>query len=194
MKKRMFTMAICASVLLAACSKDESITAEVENNTAALKTASGTKAGSYASGWETVSSWTKTDSSGYQVFTANRAVPEITADVQSGGAVLVWARNIPDYDGSILTKPMRLPFAIYPQPGRPAWHEQYYFGTATGSVRLQYRTNKHQYVSVNVMPPTGVQFRFIAVSAQELGKMGLTPGSLQGMDYEQMIGQLGIPQ
>ncbi len=78
--------------------------------------------------------------------------------------------------------------SVYPQPGKPAFHQYWYFTVQEGALRYQYRTNKHQYVpGASIAPPATVQFRSVIISADYLQRMGHTKNSIVGLTYEQLV-------
>jgi len=192
MKLKMFTLAFVV-LTAASCSKDDSMPGL--SGTAALAAPGKENAmeKTWASGWETYSEWNPSDSSRFRLFIHPRSIPEITPDIVNGGAVLVWAKNMRDVDGTLLAAPRQLPFSLEPGPGRPLYHEYYYHRILPGSVQLQYRTDKHQYILNYVpQPPSAVQYRYIVVPAAELKRLGHTAVSILRLPYEELVRLLQI--
>jgi hypothetical protein len=193
MKKRIFTMAATLTLLITACTKQQSeqLTENSRSRAAAAEPST------FISGWETVSNWSTQDSGRFKVWIANRNTPELTDDVMRTGAVLVYVRNYNDLNGNAVVTAARVPFALYPDHDiqRPAYHEQWYYTAAVSNIRFQYRTDKHQYVQGPVTGPgSSVQYRVFVIPANDLTRIGQTPAGLSALSYNQVVQLFGTTQ
>jgi hypothetical protein len=193
MKTGKFTLLILAAATFAACSKDKTIT---EHASGSLRSATTSDKETHTiTAWESGYGWTPGDSSNYRIQFHDRATPEITDDIITNGAVLVWAKNIPADDGSTITKPQILPLAVIPDLGRPAYNNYWYFKTTTGNVTVKFRTNKYMYTQEPApLPNSSVQFRYFIIPRAELDQYGYTQATISRLTYEELTNLLGTPQ
>jgi hypothetical protein len=182
MKKWMFTMMIGAASLLTACSKEGTITENGDQAAQSRAVANGQEE-VFASRWEAATGWSQQDSANFKVFRLEKSLPQFG---NTAGALLVWARNYRDADGQPSSRPRQLPFSVYPQPGRPAWHEAYYFQPLQAAVRISYRTNRAQYEPVTITAPTGLELRYFVIEAEALNKIGHTAATIRELSYEEL--------
>lgn len=188
MKKWSSTIAISFAVILTACSKEKDIIAE---STRTISTAS--KTNTTVSNWESGFSWSQMDSSGYKVYFHDRASAELTSDILNGGAVLVWAKNVKADDGSLITKPMKLPFHVLPEFGRPAYDNYWYYTTTTGNLKIEFRSSKFRFSTDPVpAPDASVQSRYFFIPQSDLNKWGYDANSITHLTYEQLTDIVGI--
>lgn len=189
--KRMHVMSgLCLLLAFASCTKENHVELmsvnQVNNEAFAEATA-------LATGWENSSGWTAKDSGEYKVYVKEAQLGTIDPEVLAAGVINVFARNIPLENGKILDKPTRLPYSVYPQPGKPAFHEKYYYSIQSGKLYYQYRTNKHQYLpGESTEPSSALQFRAIAIPPEFLQRTGHTPYSIGLLNYTQLVTIAGI--
>ena len=188
MKTWSSTIAISFAIILTACSKEKDILAE---NTRTISTAS--KTNTIVSNWESGYSWSQMDSSGYQVYFHDRVSPELTSDILNGGAVLVWAKNVKADNGNLITKPMRLPFHVLPEFGRPAYDNYWYYTATAGNLKMEFRSNKYRFSTDAVpVPDASVQSRYFFIPESELDKWGYDANSITHLTYEELVDLAGV--
>ena len=151
------------------------------------------QSGAVATDWENVTNWNISDSSDFAIYQHQNSFTGISAEIMSSGAVMIFAKGIRLDDGRILDKPQKLPYAVYPSPGRPAYHEYYYYSLQPGTVHYKFRSNKHNYVpGANPEPPASLQFRTVIIPGEFLQRMGYTSHSVLTLTYDQLVSLTGI--
>ena len=166
MKKWSFTLAISLSIIFFSCSKDNVL--EDDAMVASLSVSDGV-----ASNWEGGYTWSRADSADYIVFRHDRNMPELTSSILEKGAVLVALRNVPYKEDTLQTKPKLAPFSVIPyyghdQQGRASCDQHWYIIPSTGKVIVKYRTNRHNFSELPVLPPDGrVEARYFLLTEND---------------------------
>ena len=148
--------------------------------------------------WENGYSWKKTDSADFYVFSHERIMPGITSSLLEKGAVLVALRNVPYKEDSLQTFPKLAPFSVIPyyghdQQGKPACDQHWYVIPSVGNIIVKYRTNRHNFSELPVLPPDGrVEARYFLIPESELKRLGHTQKTIQQVSYESLVKMLGI--
>lgn len=189
---RRFTLALVVAAALGACSKDNHMINEdlAEEDAAVAATATN----STATVWQAGYSWTRTDSAGFMLYHHDEPLGALDAAVLNGGSILVFAKNIPA-DSMRIPKAKKLPFYLYPSPGRPAYHHAWYYEASNGSLRIKFRSNKHQYSQEAVPVPDGaVQFRYFMFTGDDLERLGHTPVSIARLTYGEVLQLTGAAE
>jgi hypothetical protein len=186
MKLWKFTLPILFTAIYS-CTKDHNLISDQSAEAGQAATLVALKAGdSYVSAWESGANWTRSDSSEYAIFLSPKMVPAITSEVVSGGAVLVWARNLPTADG-VWEKPVLLPFYLLPDLGRPKYNEFYYYEKSNGTLTMKFRTNKGLYGFTPTPPPSDVQFRTFVLTPDMMQELKMDPVSITKLTYTQLL-------
>jgi hypothetical protein len=169
------------------CSKDQDLSAE--NN---LIASSNTEIQSspVASSWVQLGNWQPADSGEYRIYQQELPAAAVST-ITSNGAVLVFAKNIVTPEG-VYDKAVKLPYAVFPDFGRPKYHEYYYYQVNQNSITVKYRTNAGVY-GVPVTPPSiQTNYRYILVPADLLQKLGQTPVTIARLSYTELTALLGL--
>ena len=191
MKLRFIILAIPSLFILSSCSKEDVL--EDEAMVASL-----TVGENLVTGWENGYSWQKSDSAGYFVFSHNRNLPELTSSILEKGAVLVALKNVPYKEDSLQTKPKLVPFSVIPyyghdQQGKPSCDQHWYIVPSVGNIMIKYRTNRHNFSELPVLPPDGrLEARYFLIPESELKRMGHTQKTIQQTNYETLVKLLGV--
>lgn len=183
---------IIASVFTS-CSKDSSVTTDSLGQQARTgTTATASNKVTYISEWESGYSWTTSDSAGYAIYRYDKSIPQMSSDVISSGAVLIFVNNYLDDNGVRVTKPQKFPFAVIPDFGRPAYNSYWYYMLSEGNASVKFRSNKFQYSNGPVPLPDGsVQFRYFVLSSSDLSGVGQNQSSIQRLTYEEVANLFG---
>lgn len=194
MKEWKFTTAILiiASVL-GSCSKDSSVINESSNQqTRSGATITATGKITYISEWETGYTWNTSDSAGYVVYRHEKSIPQLTPEILSTGAVLIYVKNYLDDNGVRVSKAHKLPFAVLPEFGRPAYDNYWYYMLSEGNAAVKFRSNKYQYSNGPVPLPDGsVQFRYFVLSSSDLSGVRHNQSSIQRLTYDELVNLFG---
>jgi hypothetical protein len=192
MKQWNLTLALICLVLFSSCSKDK-IT---EDDTMVASLSAGM---SLVTGWENGYSWEMSDSADYHVFSHERMMPELTSSILEKGAVLVALKNLPYKEDSLYTKPKLVPFSLIPyyghdQQGKDIYDQHWYIIPSVGKIVIKYRTNRHNFSELPVIPPDGrLEARYFLFTDADLKRLGHTQKSIQQITYEDLIKLPGIP-
>jgi len=183
---------IIASVFTS-CSKDSSVTNDsLRQQTRTAATATANNKVTYISEWESGYSWTTSDSAGYVVYRYDKSIPQMSSDIISNGAVLIFAKNYLDDNGVRVAKAQKLPFAVIPDFGRPAYNSYWYYLLSEGNASVKFRSNKYQYSNGPVPLPDGsVQFRYFVLSSSDLSGVGQNQSSIQRLTYDEVVNLFG---
>jgi hypothetical protein len=169
------------------CSKDQDPSAESN-----LIASSNTEIPSapVASSWMQLGNWQPADSGDYKIYQQELPATAVST-IASNGAVLVFAKSIVTPEG-VYEKAVLLPYAVFPDLGRPKYHEFYYYQVNQNSITLKYRTNAGLY-EVPVNPPSiQTNYRYILVPAALLQKLGQTPATIARLSYTELTALLGL--
>lgn len=149
--------------------------------------------GSFVSGWEQYSDWTKTEQGNISVFTLNRKTPEVNASVVNGGLVLTYAKvatSDPLYIS--FTSPKMVPFYYLPESERPQPQMFYFTDAATdGNIALMYRvpfTKQSLPAMAGGASLQAMQFQYVVLTKAFLESRGLTAGMVRNnYTYDQVM-------
>jgi hypothetical protein len=194
--KQCITLLTAAAIFIS-CSKqdlqEESLQQDKELASAAMRS---TQAGTFVSGWETYSNWTKSDQGDVTVFTLQRKSEAVASNVTNGGLVLTYAKvatSDPLY--APFNNPKMLPFYFLPESERPRPQTFYFTNSVSdGNITILYRA---PYTKQN-MPVLGggatlqnMQFQHIVLSSEYLQSRGLSANTVRNnYTYEQVMNML----
>ncbi len=190
MRRVNLLIGILFTISLFSCTKDAELVASSFSQQGGN---AASQSGAVATNWEHIINWNISDSSDFAIYQHQTAFTGVSGEILASGAVMIFAKGIRLDDGRILDKPQKLPYAVYPSPGRPAYHEYYYYSVQPGSVHYKFRSNKHNYVpGADAEPPASLQFRAVIIPGEFLQRMGYTPHSVLTLSYEQLVSLTGI--
>jgi hypothetical protein len=193
MKKWTYTLAFLSVISLIACSKKHTLT---EDEAVTSLNAQG----EVITSWESGYTWSQSDSADYIVFSHTRSMPEITSEILEKGVVLVALKNVPYKEDTLQKEPKLVPFSVIPyyghdQQGKPIYDQHWYIIPAVGSVTIKYRTNRHNFSELPLLPPDGrVEARYFILSEAQLKRLGHSQASIKDLTYKKLVGLLGTSE
>jgi hypothetical protein len=195
MKNKIFTVlsatVLSAGLLFTSCSKDALDDTQTSRSLGEIDE----QPSSLASTWESAGSWSAKDSSGFRVFSFNRALPGVTSDIINNGVVKIWTKYAKmDATTGLSESPAELPFFIYSENERPKFVEYWETQTTPGNVKVTYRTTDQVLIANNGNPNAKVQFRYFVIPASELSSRNLTRDAVNAMTYQQLVNAFGVSQ
>lgn len=188
---KIFTLAVIMAAVSTGCTKNDVLPdINSEMNARASVTGLASSNSTLITRWESGYDWATSDSSGFKIFSHVRSTPELTSEVMSTGALLIWLKDVP-YDGrTLVEEPRLIPFGVIPYFGdtRPAYEQVWYSMEVPGKITVKYRTNRHQFVEGPIIAPDRrVDAQYFILSAGDLNRIGHTRESIRRVTYGELL-------
>jgi hypothetical protein len=194
MNVRFFTHTLISTIFIVSCNKKDFVV-EAQSLAASVvpKTyfaSSNSSSNYYVSGWETVSDWNTTDSSGFRVLSYNRTTPELSQP--DNGAVLVFAKGYAfDLQTTMDQKPLSLPFYFMSADDRYMQPYHWFSNNTEGNIKVALMMPKEMEDGFK-KGGQKMQFRYFVLNDAFLKKHDLELKALRSITYNQLVQLLAI--
>ncbi|WP_345255655.1 hypothetical protein [Flaviaesturariibacter amylovorans] len=196
MKRALFSSALVA-LLFSACSKSDAVAEmapapeNAQNQQPAGNTVETTQNGSWVTGWENPSTWSKTaGNDNVSIFNTPRNFKQLDQTMLNRGAIMVFARGYNFADVNMNT-PLGVPFHFYLPYERmnfPVFWR--YVAKMYGiDLNLEMHNDQSKYF-IGAQP--NVQLRYFLVPPEALARMNMTADDLRQMSYTNLVNLLQV--
>ena len=148
------------------------------------------KAGYYATDWEEVPVWNRTEAGKDVVYGYNRSTAEWDPKVAGSGTVVAFVKGYDISGFSKTEKPVALPFYFMaPDENSGTWNWD--MDCTNGNVHIALEMPQGM-ESAFLKSNSSIRLRYFLISKELMTKHKLTPQSIRGMSYSKLSSILGL--